>query len=353
MILNEIMEIIYNYFYKYIFLDLLIKIKMSNSTAKIKPQFKKMKSLKATSKKSSKKELLNLMEEKVKFLKEKSKDKIVNFFRNNKELFKLKQRIIILRILKQRQISAQKIQNSWKKYQLYLKVHKLAHHVHGCYTISPTMTNVTKIYIKIYTTEFNTFDFKIIPLRYCPIRKSFIIDIPKNKFCGIKKILHFNFLYKDEVFFDDNYKKIFFIDDYVHELNLANLDKKQELLDNKYNKFILKFKSLKDYSNSTDDESPLYGNLNFKFDSKNEENSDSDKNSDEYAGLRPINKMASSKVQKKIKYNLCRKFESCDSIDNIGLISILKNSNNKQNTKKVSICENQRKVSFGTTQYSY
>ena len=332
---------------------------MSSCETTTKQQFKKMKSFNTKSKKNSKKELINLMEEKAKILKEKSKEKIVNFFRNNKELFKLKQKIIILRILKQRQISAKKIQNSWKKYLLYLKVHKLAHHVHGCYTISPSMKNVTKIFIKIYTTEFNTSDYKIIPLRFCPIRKSFIIDIPKNKFCGIKKLLHFNFLYKDEIFFDDNYQKVFFIDNYVHELNLFQLDRKQKLLDNKYTEYIykLKLQRLKDYGNSTDDESPLLGKqfISYNFDiSKNEGNSDSEKNSDEYAGLRPVNKMKSADIHKIIKYNKLKKeFESCDLTYNIGLKSILKNSNKKQNQKNFHANGNQRKVSFGTTEYRY
>ena len=324
---------------------------MSSDTVKSKQQIKKMKSLKGTQKKDSKKSLLELIGEKTKILKLKSKEKIVNFFRNKRELFKIKQNIIILRILKQREISAMKIQNCWKQYLLHLAVHKLAHHVHGCYTISPSMSNVTKICIKIYTSDFNNSDFKIIPLRYCPIRKSFIIDIPKNKFCGVKKLLHFNFLYKNEIFFDDNYQKIFFIDDYVHELNLAHLDKKQELLDNKYNEYIFKFKSSKDIGNSTDDESPLFERQkeNFNFDSKN------DDTSDEYDGLRPINKMASAKIQERVKIDKCsRKFDSCDfTYDNTGLKSILKNSNKKPFTKRDSICETQRKVSFGITEYSY
>ena len=109
-------------------------------------------------------------------------EKEIESLYNNQELLYLKQRLLVHRIRQLRNASALKIQGMWNRYLTRLKVHKLAHRVRGCYTISPSVKNVTKIYIKIFTDELNKDEFKIMPLHFCQIRKSFVIDIPKNKF---------------------------------------------------------------------------------------------------------------------------------------------------------------------------
>ena len=64
-------------------------------------------------------------------------DEIESLYSNKKELLELKQKIIIYRIKKLRNESALKIQKMWSRYTIRLKAHKIAHHVRGCYTISP------------------------------------------------------------------------------------------------------------------------------------------------------------------------------------------------------------------------
>ena len=270
-------------------------------------------------------------EEKQKFLKNELKTKILSFLCNKHKLCKIKQRIIILRILQIREKSAIKIQQYWKQSQLKLNIHKLAHHVHGCYSIYPSINDISKIFIKIYTSIWNTFDYKILPLRFCPIRKSFVIDIPKNKFCNCSKILHFNFIYKDKIYFDEKYKKILFCNDYVHELNLDDYDKKQQTFDNIYNEIIDKINLKNKIENSSFEE---------------------DEETDEYSDLKPNTYLSNdSKEMKFIKKSLMEKrFESCDLIKK-NYSSILRNPYGKRrNNKKLTLIA-KRRVSFGTIEY--
>ena len=128
-----------------------------------------------------------------------------------KDLLELKKRIIIYRIKKFRNESAIKIQKMWNKYINKLSIHKLAHHLTGCYTIYLESKGRTKVFIKIFCDESNKDVFHICSMRFCPIRKCFVLDIPKNKFFTQKKIMHFIFLNrKNESFYDDNYEKAFF-----------------------------------------------------------------------------------------------------------------------------------------------
>lgn len=262
----------------------------------------------------------------------------MNSSKSQEEVLKIKEKLIIKRIAEQRKISALKIQNAWKNYLLHLQTHKLAHHVDGCYTISTSIKNVTKLYIKIFTNDFSNSEFKIIPLYFCPIRKSFLIDIPKNKFYGCQKILHFNFIYQNKVIFDPNYQKVFFIDDYVHEINLNDIDKNKETSSKIYNEFLSKINS-KDSENSTEGES-------FAILKKGKTQDFSD--SEEYSGLRARNFDGSDE---KIKINRRKKkYESCHLQVKIKLQSILLNSKDGHSKKEVN---NGRKVSFGSTVYSY
>ena len=275
--------------------------------------------------------LQKIKKAKQKQLKKELKIKILNFLCNKHELFKIKQRIIILRILQIREKSAIKIQQFWRQSQLKLNIHKLSHHVHGCYTISPSINNISKIFIKIYTNDINNLDFKILQMRFCPIRKSFVIDIPKNKFCNCSKILHFNFIYKDKIYFDEKYKKILFCNDYVHELNLDDYDKKQQTFDNIYNEIIDKINLKNKIENSSFEE---------------------DEETDEYSDLKPNTYLSNdSKEIKFIKKSLMEKrFESCDLIKK-NYSSILRNPYGKRrNNKKLTLIA-KRRVSFGTIEY--
>ena len=149
---------------------------------------------------------------------------------NSKDLLELKKRIIIYRIKKLRNDSALLIQKMWGKYLKKLNIHKLAHHLTGCYTVSISSKGRTKAFIKIFCDETNKDCYKIQRLRYCPIRNCFAIDIPKNKFYTPKKIMHFIFLNRNkEKFFDENYKKVYFVNEYVHQIDFSCYDKNQKI----------------------------------------------------------------------------------------------------------------------------
>ena len=269
---------------------------------------------------------------------------------NPKELLELKKSIIIYRIKKIRNESALKIQKMWEKYITKIKVHKLAHHLTGCYTVTTDSKGMTKAFIKIYYNEENINEYKILPLRFCPIRKIFACDIPKNKFFTSKKKMRFLFMNKnEEVFFDDNYKKVFFYNIYVHEIDFSSIDKNQKITEELYRKESID-RQKNNNSNlssniSTEDEKDKYikekGSLSpspnnrkrFKFHLKNEEE-------DEYNGLRAPGCTGTRDVIKR------RKYESFE----LKLKSILKDSNAELCKQRRSLRESNKKVTFGETE---
>jgi hypothetical protein len=286
---------------------------------------------------------------------------------SEEELLKIKQKLLIHRIKQLRNNSALKIQTMWSRYLTRLKVHKTAHHVQGCYTISPNIKNVTKVSIKIFTNELNKDEFTILPLRFCQIRKSFVIDIPKNKFYTKKKLLRFNFIYKNNIFFDDNYEQVLYFNEMVHEVDFSLYDKKQKILEETvYNLSELSKKALfsshsssKD-SNclSTEDEKENSENLaltpdkftrKFSFSESKEDNDDED----EYSGLRAI-KRKGTELEKEKVITRYKKYESFDITysSKSKLKSILKCPNIEFNKRRVKR-ESNKKVSFGETIYIY
>ena len=288
---------------------------------------------------------------------------------SKKDLILIKSKIIIHRIKKLRNESALKIQKMWIDYLNRLKIHKLAHRVRGCYTISPSIKNVTKIFIKIFTNELNKDEFKILPLRFCPIRKSFVIDIPKNKFYSKKKILRFNFIRNDSIFYDENYNKTFYCNEFVHEVDLSLYDKKQKILDETiYNSSKLKplNNSSKDTNClSTEDEkensessvlTPEKLTKNKKnFNSSDIKISNIDDEEDEYAGLRLIRRKGTNDPLKHKIVNRFKRFESFDVTYSCKtkLKSILRCSNYEEFQKRKLNNDNCKKVSFGDTFYQY
>ena len=128
-----------------------------------------------------------------------------------KDLLELKKKIIIYRIKKLRNESAIKIQKMWNKYLNKLNIHKLSHHLSGCYTIYLASKGKTRVFIKIFYDEANKDNYTINSMRFCPIRNCFNLDIPKNKFYTKKKVMYFIFMTKEkETFYDDSYEKVFF-----------------------------------------------------------------------------------------------------------------------------------------------
>ena len=287
---------------------------------------------------------------------------------NKKDLLALKQKILIYRIKKLRNDSALKIQNMWNKYKLRLFVHRLAHKVRGCYSIYPERKDALQMHIKIFNNELKKEEYKIIKLDFCQIRKCFIIDIKKNKFYTSKKIMFFNFIKNNKIFFDDKYEKVLYLNQYVHKVDFSIYDKRQKMLDetiynvnNKYNK-ILKSSSKESTYLSTEDEKECSENSTltpenrkngnyFRF-SSNQVDKEKE-GDDEYDGLRATNRINSNETIKERKKN--RKYKRFISFDNsTRLKSILKESNCEElHKRKLINMESGKKVSFGETIYSY
>ena len=106
----------------------------------------------------------NFTEENIEELISKANGGEIESLYSEEELLNIKQKLLIYRIKQLRNNSALKIQSIWNRYLTRLKVHKTAHHVQGCYTISPSIKNVTKVSIKIFTNELNKEEFTILPL---------------------------------------------------------------------------------------------------------------------------------------------------------------------------------------------
>ena len=302
---------------------------------------------------------------------------------NKKDLLELKNKILIYRIKKLRNESALKIQTIWKKKKMKLMAHILAHKVRGCYTICPKTQNACKMYIKIFTNELKKDEYKILSLRFCQIRKCFVRDIPKNKFYTSKKIMYFNLIKNKEVFFDDNYEKVFYMNQFVHKIDFSIYDKKQKILDetiyNPNNELYKKYKNFninsisKDSTYlSTEDEKESSENTIltpenigkkgqiFRFSSNELENYkciEEKEDEDEYQGLRSVKRTATNETLKQRKIKINRTFKRFESFDGTyscktKLKSILKDSNCEELHKR-KLMESGKKVSFGNTVYFY
>ena len=208
--------------------------------------------------------------------------------------------------------------------------------------------NLYKHFLDIYlhiVYYINKDNYEIAPLRYCQIRNCFAYDVHKNKFCKSKKIMHFIFLNRNkEIFYDENYKKVQFINEYVHEIDFSLIDenqKKLKLLSNSEKKYN------RNDSISTEDEkensecstlSPSPKRTQkFKFDSNEEE--------DEYTNLRSKENINIPKgfIRRKKRYETFDKAYSCKA----KLKSILINANLNFHKKRKSVNEPDKRVSFG------
>ena len=301
-------------------------------------------------------------------------DEIESIYKKE-ELLEVKQKILIYRIKQLRNDSALKIQNRWNIYKIREKVHKLSRKVRGCYTIYPEAKNACKMYLKIYTNELNKEEFKIIPLDFCQIRKCFVKDIPKNKFYTPRKIMYFNFIKNNKIFFDDKYEKVLYTHEYVHKVDFSIYDKRQKILDETIynnNELFSKYKynniNSKDYSTylSTEDEKENSENsilspdkikctTKFQFSNDNtfnEKKEEVKEVDDEYEGLRVKKRKSTNEPIKEIKVNKKHKRFKSFEVNN-KLKSILKVSNCEELHKRKLNVENGRKVSFGNTVYFY
>ena len=106
----------------------------------------------------------------------------------------MKKQLILSQIKNQVNNSIEKIKKNIKHYILKKKVKKIIQKQYSHYTIYSSIKNVTRIDIKIFVDYVKLEKYKIFPMNYCPIRKTFYINIPKKKFIKSNKTMRFNFL---------------------------------------------------------------------------------------------------------------------------------------------------------------
>ena len=288
-----------------------------------------------------------------------SKEKIQNYILNKyktqkhkKTIIKEKNYIIIEKILKKRIEAVNLIRKNYLNHSRWLKLHFMYKKAQGCYTIFPSIKNVTNIKIKIYTNNLLS-EFCTFPLIYCPYRNCYFIDIKKNKFINCK-ILRFHFIVNKRIFIDSHYKSKEINGIFVNEIDFKEYDKRIEKINYKYNKIhgfdYLYYndnhiRKLSIDSNTKDNSFSL---LSFDSDDDLKNNKNIFVNSiNDFSSLINFHSFEKKNIRKSsIDYHnsiLKNKYYSIKSSDKIYL---------KSSHEKLFNCSMKR-VSFGKVQFSY
>ena len=271
--------------------------------------------------------------------------KIIRAYKNYKLINQIKKEFVVRKIIAERKKAIIKIQNNFKNYLRILKLKAILKKENKCYTIiCCNKTNVTKISVKIFIDYQDMSKTMVLPMKYCPLRKYFVLQIPKTKFVLAEqnsKIVRFNFLYKGNTFFDeDQYSIIDFKGKRVHEINFSQYDKKKCHLINKnfLNENTLSF--IKQKSHYIRNESLL----SFSSDDDNDK-----------IGLRKFSKDSNGNGKPKFVRNK-KKGKTCKlkNSNALKIISILKDGQiERQKRRRRCTLNPERHVKFGTVTFSY
>ena len=136
-------------------------------------------------------------------------------------------------ILLNRLNAQKKIYFYFKNYIYRMKVLKLIQHLKLCYSIIPSIQHTKNIKISIKLGKEKE---KLYLLKYCPIRKQYVFDIPRNL---IKKFFYtFFFVIDNEKTIDLKYEFIRIKNDYVNIINFRKIQENEFLLEKEYDKEI-------------------------------------------------------------------------------------------------------------------
>ena len=254
-------------------------------------------------------------------------------------------------IITKRREASDKIKSNIKIYITKKKFKEIHSKVKDCYSIYPTCQGMNNVDIMIYTDPSNVKKGRCVPLKLCPLRKAFVFDVYKNKY-RFNKIMRFNFVIEQTEIIDPAFISKKIDGKYVNEINFSEFERKSEYLKNTiYN--------IKTY---TPKDTNYFFSENLKRKSSDEEtlktscNSISDE--DEYGNLRceisrsstnllSIAKEGKTFVNERKMIKPRKRFTTDAGLDQI-LKPILKNKLFSSGRKI-----NQRRVSFGTVQFSF
>lgn len=144
--------------------------------------------------------------------------------------------------MKQREDSIKIIQQKYKKYKQLKLLKNLREKNKNYYFIYPSIGNYSSIKIKIFTDLRNSTKYKILLVKFCPIRNCFVFEIPKSKFLKKKKIMRFNFIIDNKIIIDPSFDFVLFGDSYVNQIDFKVYDDKVLKSEKKYD-YVIKNKN--------------------------------------------------------------------------------------------------------------
>lgn len=216
--------------------------------------------------------------------------------------------------------------SNMRYYLLKQKLKETLSKVVSCYSLfapfSPKPTD--KVELSVYNDPYSIRKSRLIPVSFCPVRKSFVFDIPKNKF-RFNKLYYFSFVINDSYVVDPSFdiKKID-----GREINYVNFrdidDKVQYLQQHVYN--IRTYTPRKNYKKSKSEH-----NIN------NEEIDEC--NEDEYEQIRSNNVGKGDNGRKRVY------------TEDLTVKSILKLRRRSDMRLHAMVNAPLRKVSFGTVEF--
>ena len=251
----------------------------------------------------------------------------------------MKKQLILSQIKNQVNNSIEKIKKNIKHYILKKKVKKIIQKQYSHYTIYSSIKNVTRIDIKIFVYFVKLEKYKIFPMNYCPIRKTFYINIPKSKFLKSNKTIRFNFIINGNKVIDKSYIQKSYNGEYVNEYDFIQYDKRIKSLNNKIYKELFK---------------PNIFNKSYSSDLSTDITSSPNKD-EEFFNLKKKNQ--SHKTIKKLEEEYISSFNKSKSIIscniNYHLKSILINKSGIYLNRSENKLKNSKRVKFGSVEFSY
>ena len=287
--------------------------------------------------------------------------------------FKLREYLLISKLRNEYLSSVIQIQKNYRSHLVSLNYKNISKKIKNMYTLYVELFSHCKsnIEIIIYPQPHNLYYTKLYQMHFCPLRKLYAFDIPRNAFqrCPSilnntnNKILRFNFKINGNIFIDPCYQLVNIDNHYINQIDFTEIDEKIQNNKKAFQTHFLRKKITCEYKfihniNKQKYSDNLYKNLS--FDSEDE---------DEYNGLKiqttGINDDTKSKMStdysdigiEKHEIKRYRKRFVTDSMvmnSNITIKSILKGTRRMSSTLSCSEgISKQRKVSFGIVQFSY
>jgi hypothetical protein len=128
------------------------------------------------------------------------------------EMWNRKRKLIINKIIQNRNKCANLIQTNWRTRKMRCLVKNIIEKNKTCFCVTSNIKNVNKLDLKIYSTN----PPKILNFNYCYIRESFVLYIPKT--IVRNTVLKVNFIADNKIFIDPGYRT-----DYDSNGNFYNL----------------------------------------------------------------------------------------------------------------------------------